>query len=335
MRKHEDDEDESPGEVLDGLSYVNRPQKVEPFVIAPLVSPGAFMNIYGHSKAGKSLLALGLAIDVSSPDGPDLWMEKYPIERRGPALWLEADNSATEWQNVVRLVHNEGFDISNIHFADQNMMPYPFDLLNPERREIMWLADQYKRIQDRWGYDAVISFFDTVREIHSGDEDKSNVMRNVLTAMQEARHIANSESANTLISHSRKGGGVDQGHRGNNKMSQEDAEGDVVSENRGSSAFAARMQGIIRVTTNRQRTHGFFTAGGRNIGYHRFRMKQTAPTYLWSVDVDPGVELVKELRETNPEWGVRQIAREVAQTLKWTDERARSLTRRVLESVES
>lgn len=332
MRNDQEDDQEDAGYALDGLSYVMQPAKVEPYVVEPLVSPGAFMNIYGHSKAGKSLLAMGLAIDLSSPDGPDMWMERYPLRRRGPALWVEADNSAAEWQNVVRLIHNAGYDISNIFFADQDRIPYPFDLLSPERREILWLADQFKRVQDRWGVDPVMAFLDTIREIHSGDEDKSNVMRNVLTAIQEARHLADSEAANTIISHSRKGGGLHPGHQ---KVSQEESEGDVISENRGSSAFAARMQGVIRVTTNRQRTHGFFTAGGRNIGYDRFRMKQTAPAYLWSVDVDPGVELVKDLRENNPEWSVRQIAREVANVLKMSEERARSLTRRVLESADA
>jgi RecA-family ATPase len=305
---------------INGLDYLAMPRKQEPWIIEPLLSPGALLNIYGQPKAGKSLLTMGLAIAVSS--GKELWLDKFPIRQHGPVLWLEADNSAYEWWNVIKLIAAEDNDISNIHFADREHIPYPFDLLDEEADHAGILQAMIEDfINEGWGQPVMV-VIDTIREVHSGDEDKSFVTRNVLTALQAATYPA----ALVLVSHSRKGGGL-QAMNGT-----EDSEGDVMNENRGSNAFVAKMQSVIRVTTNRQRTHGYFTAEGRSIGHERFRIKQEPPAYLWKPDADPAQELVITLRESNPEWSERAIAKEVAQILKLKEETARSIVRKTLKS---
>lgn len=306
---------------INGEDYVNMPRAQQPWIIDRLLSPGALMNIYGQPKAGKSLLTLRLAIAVST--GEEMWLDKYAIHQHGPVLWVEADNSAYEWWNVTKLVKAEGYDLSNIHFADREHIPYPFDLLDEEADHAGILKAMIADFEEEgWG-PPVLVVIDTIREVHSGDEDKSFIMRNVLTSLQAATYPA----ALILVSHSRKGGGLQA------MNASEESEGDVMNENRGSNALVAKMQTVVRVTTNRQRTHGYFTAEGRSIGHERFRMKQLAPSYLWHPDDDPVVELAKTLLDSNPEWSERQVAREVASVMKLDVEKARSMVRRAFRTL--
>lgn len=307
---------------IDGDDYIDMPREEEAWIVEPLWSPGALMNIYGAPKAGKSRLALGLAIAIAN--GEEKWLDRFPLHMAGPCLWLELDNSPAEWVQVLKDVREEGHDLSNISFTDRKHAPYPFDLLNEEADHASILEGMIKRFQDRKGCNPVAIFLDTIREAHSGDEDKSTVLRNVITNLQ----AVTGESGLCPISHSRKGGGL-QAH------AEDEDNARVMDENRGSNYLTGKMQTVVRVTTNRQRTHGYFTAEGRSIGQERLRMRQVAPSYLWVPDEDPSIELVKELRESNPEWSVRRIAKELAQIMNITEEKARSIVRRTPQATRS
>lgn len=297
------------------------PREQPAWLVEPLLSPGALMNIYGAPKAGKSRLGLGLAIAIST--GEEKWLDKYVIHTPGPVLWLEADNSPPEWLQVLRDVAQEGHDISNIHFADRDWIPYPFDLLDEDAGHDEVLHDMIQAHVEAGWPPPVLIVIDTIREAHSGDENDSTAMRNVITRLQAVTYPA----ALLLISHSRKGGGL-QAINGEG----DDHDGRVMEENRGSNYLVGKMQTVVRVTTNRQRTHGFFTAEGRSIGQERFRMRQSSPSYLWHPDADPAHELAKTLAESNPDWSERRIARELAQIMKLEEEKARSIVRRTLKA---
>lgn len=309
---------------INGIDYLEMPREQEPWLVEPLLSPGALMNIYGAPKAGKSRLGLGLALAITNPK-QEKWLDRFPIHAHGPVLWLEADNSPYEWWDVLKTVaYGDGYDISNIHFADRDHIPYPFDLLDMEAEHDLILKGMIADFTREWGTPPVLIVIDTIREAHGGDENDSTAMRNVIVRLQAATYPA----ALCLISHSRKGGGL-QSTGGDDDDS---GGGRVMEENRGSNYLTGKMQTVVRVTTNRQRTHGYFTAEGRSIGQERFRMKQLAPSYLWHTDVNPGVELARTLKESNPDWSDRRIAREVAQVLKINEEGARNIVRAALKS---
>lgn len=329
--QHEEDSNDPLFGFECGVDYVSKPRPDLPWVIEPIVSPGAKFVIYGQPKAGKSLLMLGLAIAATGGQETH-WMNRFPIHEPGrPWLWLEADNSPSEWVNVLKGVVAEGHDVSNIFFADRDMIPYPFDLLDPEGNhgDVLW--DMVMKFTKSYGAPPACVVIDTMRAIHSGDEDKSSVIAEVLKQLTAA--VKDVNAALGIIAHSRKGGGL-QAMKGEAETQEsfDNDTSDVMSENRGSNAFVADMQTVIRVTANHQKGYGWFTAQGRNMGRSRIRMTQKPPSYLWHAEADPAMELILSLNSEQPDLSQRQIAKEVAQIMKLPEEKVRHMVRRALKT---
>jgi hypothetical protein len=313
--------------------YLELPRDHQAWIIEPLLSPGAIMNIYGQPKAGKSLAGLGLAEAVSNPDITH-WF-KFPVRTHGPVLWLEVDNSPYEWLEVIkRCVHGEGRDYDMVWQADRELAPYPFDLLDEETDFAALLKDMIDEATEAIGMPPVLIVIDSIRTVHSGDEDKSQVMNNVLVKLQSVTY----PMAMVIISHARKGGGI-QITDAQPAAGDDGAEGDVMRGNRGSNAFAAQMQTVVRITTNRSRTCGYFTAEGRSIGQERFRIKQKPPGYLWHMALDALQEGARLLLESYPELvragKLNELARRLQKDVPDPDtgeridfERAKSIIRR-------
>jgi hypothetical protein len=301
-----------------GLDYLEMERNDESWLVEPLLSPGALANIYGATKTGKSRLALQLAIAMSTDEAK--WLDRFRIHTHGPVLWLECDNSPAEWVQVLRDVRAEGYDLSNIHFTDRDWAPYPMDLLDEEADHAGILEDMIERFVRNWGVAPIMVVIDTIREVHSGDEDKSTIMRNVITKLQKVTYPA----ALLLISHSRKGAGFPQTR--DEGVEGVENSGSTADEQRGSNYLVGKMQTVIRVT--RGKHNSWFTAIGRSIGTERFKMKQVPPSYLWYPDTDATQAVVKELAKKNPTWSDRRVAREVAQLLKIDGEKARNIVRK-------
>lgn len=319
-------------EFINGADYLDLSVAERPWIIEPVLSPGSAMNIYGAPKVGKSLLALQLASAVSS--GKSHWL-RYPIRQHGPVLWFEADNPRPEWHKNMTQVASGGYDLSGVFVADPDSMPYPFNILDPEHQQA--LARMVQNCKDKWGVDPVLTFFDTWKELFQGDESSSDIGQRVVSGVTAAVK----PSATCYISHSRKGNNASDtvgGHGGDRKRqapaSDEDKEGDILNENRGSNYLASKMQSIIRLTRKSDRDWGYFTAVGRSIGHDRFRVEQIPGIYTWKEqDGDEALELARTLKENNPEMTERALAKEVADALKGTVhettvERVRSMLRR-------
>lgn len=309
---------------INGLDYIRQKEAAIPYIVEPLLSPGAVMNIFGQPKAGKSLLMMGLALAVAN--GEEKWMGEFSILKPGPVLWVEADNAPVEWQNVITAIANEGHDISNIHFADRRHLPYPFDVMDDDQGHDEILRVMIERFVDEWGEPPALIVGDTMREIYSGDENSSEVIRTVITKLSAACD----PYALVLVSHASKYGSMAAMTK-SGPAGEDEEDGDIMRGNRGNSAFAAKMQTLIRVTQTRDLSHGFLTLQGRQIGRKRIKVRQKPPCYLWEKFDDPVVEFIKELREQNADWSVRQIAKEVARIMKLPEEKARSIVRRTLD----
>jgi RecA-family ATPase len=211
--------------------YLQLPKQPSPWVIESLIPVGGLVNIYGKPKTGKSFIALGMAQAIAN--GDQTW-EGYEIQNHGPVAYLQVDTPREEWSR--RLDHVRKACAQNdvpLWIADMWLIPeYPMDLLNEDNNTIQWLKNELDKIKP------VLVIIDTLREVHSGDEDSSTVMRNVISSIVGACKPA----AIMLVSHARKDSvGWDQ-------------DVDMMDQARGSSYVAGRMDVIIQV---RQKTMKF------------------------------------------------------------------------------
>jgi RecA-family ATPase len=197
--------------------------------VQDLVPVGGLINVFGKPKSGKSFLMLGVMEAIANGD-PD-W-EGFPIFKHGPVAYLQVDTPREEWANrATKIAMRTSEAIDNIHMADMWMVPeFPFNILNPNGTGLRWLTDNLERIKP------VMVIIDTLREIHDGDEDKSTVMRNVVTALVAACRPA----AIVLVSHSRKDG-----------IMTATGDDDLMDQQRGSSYVSGRMDVIIKVSQKR------------------------------------------------------------------------------------
>lgn len=225
-----------------GSVYLNQPRPAVTWVVKDILPAGGFSNIYGKPKAGKSFLALGQAIAISSYKPH--WMG-YSTLTHGPVAYLQLDTPRSIWADRVQKAVGNRYDVSNIHFADTHpddtnpeSTPFPFNILLHGE----WLKRQLGRIADLTGKWPVAIYLDTIRELHQGDENDSGAMKAMVAAVQDAC----GESAKIFVSHKKKEG---QFHTD-----------DLMNDTRGSSYVNGRMDSIIAVTTfPNQDTRGTMT----------------------------------------------------------------------------
>ena len=246
-----------------GSVYRQLPRSPEAWVVEHLCPNAGLLNIFGSPKSGKSFLALQLAEAVCNPDISH-WMS-FAIKTHGPVYYLQLDTPRSLWALRLDQLSLSGLDVDNIHFVDSEMAPYPFDILG-SHRDIMSLGWAYLR-EDLARVQPVLTIIDTLREIHSGDENASDQMHNVMASLKAASH----PSAVCVISHSRKENTtIPEGQREN-----------LLDDNRGSSYISGRMDGIMRATSNTK--HSYLTYQSRTIERAKLKCKRHEPGY-WLVD---------------------------------------------------
>lgn len=227
-----------------GSNYLALPRDPQPWIIDGLI-PIGLTNEYGKPKLGKSFLSLGIAEAVSNPERNEFLGRK--VCKHGPVLYLQIDTPRVEWALRIERMKVNGYNIENIHFADANLIPYPIDITQAEIKE--GLKEAITRCTPR----PVLLIVDTLREVHPGDEDKSSVMKEVITGLQQA--TMETQTSLLLISHSRKGG-------------FESKEDEIMDDNRGSGYVSGKMDMIMKLTNK-----GIHLQG-RSIGKTRIDIEQ-------------------------------------------------------------
>ena len=147
--------------------------------------------MYGKPKVGKSFAALqmGVALAEGKP-----WFG-YNVPRPARVLFVQLDTARTLWLERLDALSKDGIDIDKLFYLDRESAGFwPFDILLPQQEHVMRLRVEIDAIEP----DVVI--LDTLREAHSGEENDSTVMRNVMGMLVAATHPA----ALILISHDRK-----------------------------------------------------------------------------------------------------------------------------------
>ena len=174
--------------------YLNLPRDHGVWLIEPLLPSSGSLLIYGPAKRGmKSTLATSLVAALSG-ELPD-WMG-FRIGKVGRVCYLQLDTPRSTWALRFQRLRELGvlkFNDELVKMADrESIIKYPFDILRPDH--MLYLRE----IVHLWDPTAVV--IDTLRKVHSGDENSSTIMSNVITNLIGACHPA----ALILISHDRK-----------------------------------------------------------------------------------------------------------------------------------
>jgi hypothetical protein len=285
--------------------YLLLPRDKEAWLIKPLLPVSGAALIYGQEKGGKSSLAIQLAAALSG--GHDEWMG-FGIMQHGPVLYLQLDTPRSTFAIRFEKLKQHGYPYENENFliADRECLDkYPFDILQPTH--VAHLHELVHRHQ------AIAVIVDTLRESHSGDEDSSTNMRNVIVNLVGATHPA----ALIAISHSRK--------------PHVDVDKNLMADHRGSSYVTGRMDVIMRLTKNR------LYYGGRSIeeGDMKLLRQDVDGVLLWEPDPD---EIGQHLHNVmmDPELkSMRSKARALAPLIHKSEEAAMSAIRRAVSTLKS
>lgn len=224
--------------------YLALPREPQPWIIKPIIPVGGLVNAYGKPKTGKSFMVMGMAQAVAN--GDETW-EGYDICTHGPVAYLQVDTPREEWAKRIEVVRQVSqSDQIPFYIADMWMIPkYPMDILDPNAGILEWLKGEMDKIKP------ILVVVDTIREIHSGDEDSSTVMRNVITgivgACMPTADVDRPVPAVIFISHARKDASGWQASEGQD---------DMMDQARGSSYVNGRMDSIIHITPKTMRFKG-------------------------------------------------------------------------------
>lgn len=204
-----------------GSAYLKLPRDPQPWIIQDLVPLQGLINVYAQPKIGKSFFALGVAEAIAN-DKVNSFLG-YPVRKHGKVLYFQIDTPRSFWADRIEgIVGTNRYDISNIGFADRLMAPRGFNILDDVSK--LWLMENVEAV------DPILVILDTLRELHSGDENDATAMKNVVTAVVEC--IPN--AAVMFISHSRK--------------SFQNMDESITEGARGSGYIAGRMDSIIKMT---------------------------------------------------------------------------------------
>ena len=251
---------------------------------------GGLGLIYGQSKLGKSYLAIGLAEAIST--GKPSWLT-LEIGKHGRVAFFQADMGRAESRDRVVRLNAAGLNLNGIHWHDRETAPFPFDLKTNKHYE--WLRKEIEETAP------ILVIVDTLRDCFAGDENDSQVMRDVMM-----RFIAASRPAAILfLAHPRKAG--------------QNYVPDLIEDFRGSSQVTGKMDAIARLTPR-----AFEYKSRRGSGVIPIRR---TPVWLWeptseSQDDNPIDMKALQLVRTSPK-GRNELARTLIEEFHITESTAR------------
>lgn len=277
--------------IVSGSDYINLPSTPSTWLIEPLLPASGAMLLYGESKGGKSFAALQLAESVQSGTP---WFG-FPT-RKGTVVYIQLDTPRNVWQDRIgKLVRCQAMTALP-YFADRETLDaWPFDILNPDH--LVMLRDALQTISP----DLVV--IDTLRESHSGDENDSTEMQQVIAGLVAATKPA----AFAVISHSRK-------------PNQDDGFS-LMNDNRGSSYVVGRMDAIVRFTPKTVRI------SGRSIEEHSLDVERLDSGF-WEVNDLAMTKAVDDIIIDHTVTSIRMKAKLLAERIGKSEASCRGLIRR-------
>ncbi len=204
--------------------YLTLPCDPNPWLLKPIIPVGGLAQLYGAPKTLKSFMALQLARSLAEGSA---FLGLPPARERVKVLYIQLDTPRSIWQDRIHKLLAAGEEFSaqaraNIKLADPEQCPYPFDILAPAG------FDYLKQNVSEHQPDLVI--IDTLRKMFKGNEDKSEVMNQVMSTLR----LACRPAAVLFVSHARK--------------ANPEYDGGVIEEGRGSGAVSGDADTIMRLT---------------------------------------------------------------------------------------
>lgn len=275
---------------VSGANYAALPRNAHKWLIETLLPSAGSFTFSGQPKTGKSWCLLDMIETIANPQR-NTW-NGFPVTQHGNVMILQLDTPRVEWADRVERLTDMGRDFSNVYFADIQSVPFfPFDILDP--KSVAWLKQEVATINP------VLVVIDTLRDMHSGDENDATTMRNVLLTTLATLLPATCG----LIAHEKK-------------TSQYMAQGgdDLINDVRGSGAVVGKMDNIIHLTKNRLSWRGRAGEGHVNV-------KQDKTTGLFALDGDAAKEelavkvVVQREQNRHPSITVKDCAKAVCEEI--------------------
>lgn len=279
---------------VNGANYLALPRNAQKWLLEDIVPSSGTLSLSGQPKAGKSFCLLAIAEAIANPQRTH-W-NGIPVMEHGNVMIFQLDTPRNEWADRFDKLSDLGFDFSNVYVEDIQSYPhFPFDILDPVK--LAYLQQQVALIKP------ALIIIDTIRDAHSGDENDSTVMRNVLLKLIAATLPATC----WVVAH-------------NKKVSQYMASGgdDLINDVRGSGAVVGKMDNVLALSRTRLSWKG-------RAGQGELCIKQDPPTGLILLDGDAAKELaeirtvITRERTLDPKCSRSHIATEVCKALGWMD----------------
>lgn len=224
-----------------GREYLALPRSRDSWLIDDILPTSGLLNIFGPPKAGKTYAAVDLALALSDP-ARDTFME-WPVRKHGAVWYLQIDTPRGLFmENYLERAVYLGHNINELYVADQQMVPYPYNILGDGKP---WLRKAYDETFVAFQEDPtnpappIALIVDTLRDSHGADENDSGIMRNVVTSFVDAIQPPKGADASfqmpalILVSHQKK--------------LPADQPIDLMSGNRGSNYISGRMDAVMRI----------------------------------------------------------------------------------------
>jgi len=162
-----------------------RPIPEQTWLIDQLLPIEGSFFLYGNPKGGKTLFALGMALAIS--DGHDKFLN-FDVTQHGKVLYLQADMPVPRVHAYMQKII-AAHPFSNLYIIDQWEIREQLGKLNLLKpKHLDWLKKQIDIVKP------VYIVFDTVRTLHTTDENDSNTQSrlysNVLEAVQKVPFTA-------------------------------------------------------------------------------------------------------------------------------------------------
>lgn len=143
-----------------------------------LIPVGGSMSFFGSPKVGKSLLSLGLCEAIADPSISHFL--DIPIQSHGRVLIIQLDTPRNLWKSGYLSLITSKVARDEIFIVDREMkdLPKSFDIRYPHCQQ--WLRLEVDSVSP------ILVVVDTIRRMHKGNEDKSDVMEEIHSAFIEA-----------------------------------------------------------------------------------------------------------------------------------------------------
>lgn len=187
--------------------YVRLTPESETWLIEPLLPLSGSILLHSEPKTGKSALSIQLMHALSGK--ADNWLG-FPVRRKGRVLCLQADTPRATWGRRFRILtaHGWQFDSDAVRIADRRSLDIAqLDLTRPAHADyirslIRLVAEEPVPAGADYPPVPLVVIVDTLRKVHSGDENSSTEMQVVLDNIKRAVE----PSALMLIAHANKPG---------------------------------------------------------------------------------------------------------------------------------